>query len=268
MATERVCVVRAPAYSDGMGETTDSGLPRVIAIAWGTHAAPQRGPSRGLTHEKIVERAVEIADAHGLAALTMQRLAESLGFTTMSLYRYVANKDELLMLMAGSESLLPGRGGPVTGWKDGLRGWADSLRDMYRAHPWLLEIVRGPVSVLLPGSVEVVDRGLEAMDGLQLTDQERIGIILAVSSYVSAFATLERDLAGQEDLEFGPEAMGELAEVITPARLPFAAPLFLSGGYVGGPGAEEPIGVEFEYSFGLDLLLEGLAARHSPRERG
>lgn len=250
-----------------MSDTTDSGLPRVVAIAWGTHTAPQRGPSRGLTHERIVERAIEIADEQGLAALTMQRLAESLGFTTMSLYRYVANKDELLMLMVGSEALLPPRDKPATDWRDRLRAWADQLRSTYHAHPWMLEIVRGPVSVLLPGSVEVVDRGLGAVDGLELNDQQRIGIILAVSSYVSAFATLERDLAAQEDLEFGPDAMTELGEVITPERLPFAAPLFLSGGYVGGPVTEESQGVEFEYSFGLDLLIEGLAVRHAPRER-
>ncbi|WP_109474455.1 TetR/AcrR family transcriptional regulator [Ornithinimicrobium cavernae] len=249
-----------------MGETTESGLPRVVAIAWGTHAAPQRGPARGLSHERIVERAIEIADEDGLAALTMQRLAESLGFTTMSLYRYVANKDELLMLMAGSEVLLPARVEPAADWRDRLRVWASQLRSTYQAHPWMLEIVRGPVSVLLPGSVEIVDRGLEAVDGLDLTDQERIGIILAVSSYVSAFATLERDLAGQEDLEFGPEAMSELGEVITPARLPFAAPLFLSGGYVGGPVTEETQGVDFEYAFGLELLIEGLAARADARQ--
>ncbi|NLG20171.1 MAG: TetR/AcrR family transcriptional regulator [Actinomycetales bacterium] len=251
-----------------MGETTDSGLPRVIAIAWGTHAAPQRGPSRGLTHEKIVERAVQIADEDGLAAVTMQRLAESLGFTTMSLYRYVANKDELLMLMAGSEALMPPRGKPAADWRERLRAWADGLRATYQAHPWMLEIVRGPVSVLLPGSVEIVDRGLEAVDGLDLDDQERIGIILAITSYVSAFAILERDLAGQEDLEFGPEAMSELGEVITPRQFPFAAPLFLSGGYVGGPVTEETLGVEFEYEFGLDLLIQGLAARQAARGEG
>lgn len=249
-------------------DKTDSGLPRVVAIAWGTHAAPQRGPSRGLSHERIVERAIEIADEQGLAALTMQRLAESLGFTTMSLYRYVANKDELLLLMTGSESLLPERGRVAADWKDRIRDWAQSLRLMYRAHPWLLEVVRGPVSVLLPGSVEIVDRGLEALDGLDLDDEERVGLILAVSSYVSAFATLERDLAGQEDLEFGPEAMSELGEVITPRQFPFAAPLFLSGGYVGGPVTEETLGVEFEYEFGLDLLIQGLAARQAARGEG
>lgn len=248
-----------------MVDKTDSGLPRVVAIAWGTYAQPQSGPRRGMTHEKIVARAIEIADEHGLAAVTMQRLAESLGFTTMSLYRYVANKDELFMLMIGSEALLPERRAVVhEDWRDGLRAWADSLREMYRAHPWMLEITRGPTSVLLPASVLIVDEGLAAVRSLPLTDQDRIGLILAVSSYISAFAMLERDLAGQEDLEFGPEAMAELGEVITPERLPFAGPLFLSGGYVGGPLDEDSVSVESEYDFGLDLLIRGLAARFDP----
>ncbi|GAA1134666.1 TetR/AcrR family transcriptional regulator [Ornithinicoccus hortensis] len=245
-----------------MVDKTDSGLPRAVAIAWGTHVQPQSGPRRGLTHEKIVARAIEIADEHGLSAVTMQRLAESLGFTTMSLYRYVANKDELFLLMIGSESLLPERR-PVAheDWRVGLRAWADTLRQMYRAHPWILEITRGPTSVLLPASVVIVDEGLAAVRSLPLTDQDKISLILAVSSYISAFATLERDLAGQEELEFGPEAMAELGEVITAERLPFAGPLFLSGGYVGGPLDEESAGIESEYDFGLDLLIRGLAAR-------
>lgn len=248
-----------------MVEKTDSGLPRVVAIAWGTQAEPQSGPRRGLTHEKIVARAIEIADEQGLAGVTMQRLAESLGFTTMSLYRYVANKDELFTLMTGSESLLPAEPPAVhEDWRQSLRAWADAIREMYRAHPWVLDLARGPVAVLLPGSVRIVDQGLAAVEPLALDDQERIGLILVVSSYISAFAQLERDLAGQEDLEFGPEAMAELGGVITPQRLPFAAPLFLSGGYVGGPPDEDSVGIEFEYDFGIDLLIRGLAARFDP----
>lgn len=248
-----------------MRETTESGLPRVVAIAWGTQETPQRGPSRALTHERIVEQAIEIADEHGLAGLTMQRLAESLGFTTMSLYRYVANKEELLALMSGAESLLVERPEPVGDWRRQLRAWADSLREMYHRHPWLLDLERGPVTVLLPGSVEIVDRGLEAVAGLDLDDQERIALILAVSSYVSAFGALDRDLAGQSDLAFGPDAMRELAEVITPERLPYAAPLILSGAYVGG--SEEEVEVDSDYAFGIDLLIEGLAARVERRAR-
>lgn len=247
-----------------MADLTESGLPRIVAIAWGVQATPQRGPSRGLTHEKIVQRAVEIADQHGLPAVTMQRLAESLGFTTMSLYRYVANKDELLMLMLGSEWLLPPRPAPSEDWRADLRGWADSLRQMYRDHPWLLDVVRGPASVLLPSSVQVVDRGMEAVRQLPLDESDAISLILVVSSYVAAFAGLERDLAGQQNLQFGPDALRELAEVITPDKFAYAAPLILSGGYAGSPDPDD-LSLESEYQFGIDLLLNGLAARVGAR---
>lgn len=249
------------------GEKTDSGVPRVVAIAWGAHAAPQRGPSRGLSHEKIVKQAIEIADEQGLSAVTMQRVAESLGFTTMSLYRYVANKEELLLLMCGADWLLPPRKKSGDDWRENLRNWVAELKSMYREHPWLLEVQRGPVSVLLPGTMEVVDRGMEAVRVLELSEQEIISLVLVISSYVSSFSGLERDLAGQEDLEFGPDAMAELGEVITAERLPYAAPFFLAGNYAGGPVLDEESGVDTEYEFGLELLIEGLAARQATRPR-
>ncbi|USQ75469.1 TetR/AcrR family transcriptional regulator [Ornithinimicrobium cryptoxanthini] len=249
------------------GEMTDSGVPRVVAIAWGAHAAPQRGPSRGLSHEKIVKQAIEIADEHGLGAVTMQRVAESLGFTTMSLYRYVANKEELLLLMSGADWLLPPRRKSGDDWRENLRTWVAELQSMYRQHPWLLEVQRGPVSVLLPGTMEVVDRGMEAVRALELSEQEIISLVLVISSYVASFSNLERDLADQEDLEFGPDAMAELGEVITAERLPYAAPFFLAGNYAGGPVLEDESGVDTEYEFGLELLIEGLAARQAAGPR-
>src|SRR5690606_17165731 len=91
------------------------------------------------------------------------------------------------------------RGGPPdgaesSGWRSGVRRWVELLRQVYRSHPWALEVVRGPVSVLMPSSVRVADRGLQAVAALRLDDQERVAVILTLSSYVSAFAELERDL--------------------------------------------------------------------------
>lgn len=250
-----------------MGEATDSGVPRAVAIAWGTHAQPQSGPRRGTSHEKIVAKAIEIADEQGLAAVTMQRLAEALGFTTMSLYRYVANKDELLMLMIGSESLLPAKPPAVhDDWRASVRAWARSLREMYAAHTWILDVTRGPTSVMMPSSLQIVDQGLRAVKDLRLSDRDKVAIILVMSSYVGAFAALDRDLAKQDELEFGPDAMEELGSVITPELLPYAAPLFLSGGYVGGPLEDDGPVVDYEFEFGLDLLIEGLGARQSPTD--
>ena len=70
-------------------------LPRGVALAWGIAASPQRGPKREMSVERIVEAAVEIADAEGLGAVSMAAVAARLGYTPMSLYRYVTAKDDL-----------------------------------------------------------------------------------------------------------------------------------------------------------------------------
>ena len=74
-------------------------LPRGVALAWGIAADPQRGPKREMSVERIVEAAVEIADAEGLGAVSMAAVAARLGYTPMSLYRYVTAKDDLILLM-------------------------------------------------------------------------------------------------------------------------------------------------------------------------
>src|SRR3954462_15876956 len=85
----------------------DVELPRGVALAWGVAANPQRGPKRELSIERIVEAAVEIADAEGLAAVSMSSVATSLGFTTMSLYRYVSATEDLILLMQEYGTGLP-----------------------------------------------------------------------------------------------------------------------------------------------------------------
>ena len=80
-------------------------LPRALKILW-EDAAPSRRSS-GLTRERIVAAAVELADSEGLAALSMARLAERLGCGTMSLYRHVANKDELVTFMLSDRARSP-----------------------------------------------------------------------------------------------------------------------------------------------------------------
>ena len=69
-------------YDEAM---SDPDLPRGVALAWGVAANPQRGPKRELSIERIVDAAVEIADAGGLGAVSMASVSASLGFTTMSL---------------------------------------------------------------------------------------------------------------------------------------------------------------------------------------
>ena len=82
-------------------------LPRGVALAWGIAASPQRGPKREMSVERIVEAAVEIADAEGLGAVSMAAVAARLGYTPMSLYRYVTAKDDLILLMQEEATGLP-----------------------------------------------------------------------------------------------------------------------------------------------------------------
>src|SRR5690606_23755251 len=90
---------RRPDLGDDVGMTDAPDLPPRLALAWGVAERPERAPKRELSIERIVETAIEIADADGLGAVSMAKVAQRLGFTTMSLYRYVTSKDDLLLLM-------------------------------------------------------------------------------------------------------------------------------------------------------------------------
>src|SRR5689334_23636464 len=104
------------------------------------------GMPRGLSVELVVAAAVEIADEAGLGAVSMATVAKRCGFTTMSLYRHVASKDELVWRMVDKAV---GVAPELTydGWRDGLFQWGHALMDRLRAHPWGIDI---PINGTLP----------------------------------------------------------------------------------------------------------------------
>lgn len=116
-------------------------LPSVLEFLWGRRERGRRGPRPGLSPDAIAATAIRIADAEGLDAVSMARVAHELGFTTMSLYRHVASKDELLQPMwnssaQGMENLvLEGEG-----WRPKLRMWATVQRDGIDQHPWITQM--------------------------------------------------------------------------------------------------------------------------------
>src|SRR6266496_1701688 len=100
-----------------------------IELLWGLRTPPSRGPKPALTVERIAQAAIEIADADGFAAVSMQRVASHLGFTKMALYRYVADKAELLAIMIETAAGEPPDLGRVSGgWRPKLEEWAHRLR--------------------------------------------------------------------------------------------------------------------------------------------
>src|SRR4051794_26350466 len=125
--------------TSGTGGTESSGsgdITRTLDLLWNTGRRPSRGPKPGLTLDRVVEAAVEVADRDGLGALSMRRIAAELGTGTMSLYRYVPGKAELLDLMLDRvqrPSEDPADFGDG-GWRPALEALAHATLALYRRH--------------------------------------------------------------------------------------------------------------------------------------
>lgn len=232
-------------------------LPARIALAWGVAERPERAPKRELSIERIVDAAIEIADAEGLAAVSMAKVAQSLGFTTMSLYRYVTSKDDLLLLM--QESVLDVEYPPPhdpADWRGELREWAQFTTAVFLSHPWFLDI---PITgaPLTPNNLRGADAGLRALRSTPLDEEESMSVILLLSGYARNAARLESDLAravgeggGGATVEGSPFAVA-LRGLVDEVRFPYLRPLVVSGAY----GAEGQID---DTAWGLERILDGL----------
>ncbi|WP_243232684.1 TetR/AcrR family transcriptional regulator [Microbacterium sp. CIAB417] len=158
-------------------------LPRGIALAWGVAANPQRGPKREMSVERIVDAAVELADAEGIGAVSMAAVAAKLGFTPMSLYRYVSAKDDLLLLMQEQATGLPPEDHREhEGWRNRLRALSEAQVLIYLRHPWILSLpITG--SPITPNSSAWIDAGLEALAETPLSETERLAVALAMTGH-------------------------------------------------------------------------------------
>lgn len=241
---------------------------RVVALAWGVAASPQRGPKRELSHERIVETAIEIADAEGLPAVTMQRVAQAFGYTTMAVYRYVATKDDLHSLMldaAFGDRPVPDA---VGGWRERLGAWVTWLFEAYRAHPWVLDIPISMAALLMPSQMRLADAMLQALDGLPATDGERLTLLMSLSTFLRGMAGIQRDISGDGG-EISEATKALIREVATPADLPALHPLIAGGMYFGEyPGVEDQAGqvTEDDFAIGLQVWMEGIAAVFESRD--
>ncbi|GAB3919227.1 TetR family transcriptional regulator [Microlunatus endophyticus] len=260
-----------------MTEAFEGGLPRAVAISWGMVADPQRGPKRELSHERIVEAAIQLADAEGLGAVTMSKVASALGFTTMALYRYVTSKDDLLDLMADAaagevvagtdQSLTDTRkdnrkAAPVDqDWRTQLRRFAAQLRGVYRDHPWLSDLPVSAALLLTPNNLALADLAMRCMRNLVIADADKLQLLVLITNHVREYSRVERDFAsgGMPDPSDG---LGELVqELVTDDRFPDLAPFVRSGSYLAASAAidsdrHDPDG---DFSFGLEIILDGIA---------
>jgi AcrR family transcriptional regulator len=175
------------------GQAAPRPLPPGLDLLGGRRERGRRGPRPGLSADAIAAAAVRLADAEGLEAVSMARVAAELGVTTMALYRYVTNKDELLQLMwnagaLGMERQVIEEGG----WRSRLRSWAVIQRDTLDLHPWITQMPMAAPPVG-PNSLRFLERGLAAMDGTGLPDTEKIRVIGLLASFTLSEARMAAD---------------------------------------------------------------------------
>jgi AcrR family transcriptional regulator len=245
---------------NGIDEETINRLPTGVALSWGIVKQPRRGPKGELSVRKIVDAAIVIADRDGLAAVSMSRVARSLGFTTMSLYRYITSKEDLLVLMQDAVCDIPippeEAGKP---WRQEMREYVWACIGVFREHPWYGDIPITSVP-LTPGNLQVIDWMLRIMRDFPLNDFEKMSFLLLISSYGRACGLIARDMdrairEGASPETFSGVSYGAaLRQLVKPDRFPFLHPILMSGAYTDE--ADNPIGDDLD--FGLERILDGI----------
>jgi AcrR family transcriptional regulator len=245
----------APRDADDVARSFWSG----VDLLWRESAAP--APRRtALDRERIVEAAIAIADAEGLDAVTMRRIARELGTGPMSLYRHVPDKEALKSLMIDGvlgAGELPGFGPGQ--WREGLQLLARESWALMRRHPWYPEAMQG-TPPLTPRSVEGLDLALRLLDGYGLTILERMQIVHLVYSTVlaaAANAAIEdrsRAKLGLTDEEIFASFTPYFERIVESGSYPRVAELFASIG-------DEHFGNEEELMGAIELILDGVAVR-------
>jgi AcrR family transcriptional regulator len=243
---------------------------RVLELLWGTaDTGPRRGPRPGLSVEKIVRSAIAIADRDGLDAVTMRRLAESLGVGPMALYTYVPGKAELLDLMLDAVYReMPLSAWPGDGWRERLAAVARDNRALFEAHPWAAAVStsRPPLG---PGLMAKYEHELSALATAGLDDIETDAALTFLLDFVRSAALSAHDAratsrdSGMTDEQWWTANAPLLARVLDKDAYPTAARVGTAAGAAHG-GAYSP---DHAWEFGLERVLDGLGALIEQRSR-
>ncbi|MEV3961927.1 TetR/AcrR family transcriptional regulator [Nocardia sp. NPDC050193] len=169
-------------------------LRSAAALLWDEPGRSTRGPKAGLTITGIAAAAVAVADADGLEAVSMNKVAAAFGVSGMALYRHIPGKAELIELMV--EAVLTPRSGlpdPDTDWRTRLLAWSRQLLTVYTAHPWLLTATTMRRQLLGPNQLQWMDAALEVLESTGLQAAERHQVFLLIAAHVRNLAQQHTD---------------------------------------------------------------------------
>ena len=208
-----------------------------------------------LSRERVLTVAVALADRDGIEGLSMRKLGQELGVDAMALYRHVQSKDDLL---DGIVEMIVGeidRARPDGTWKHALREQVMAARRVMLRHPWARRVLeeRGTAGVAIIGYVESILAIL--LDGGFTIDLAH-HTLHVMGSRIFGFSQDLFDDSGR--VVPSPEAAAMLAQ--TMERYPRVRELAGSVSHEGVLGACDD---DFEFAFGLDLILDGLERRQA-----
>ncbi|WP_052436157.1 TetR/AcrR family transcriptional regulator [Georgenia sp. SUBG003] len=255
---------RGAAHGPGSGAGTTPPPDRAAGTASperAPHTSRRRpGPRPSMDVEQIVRTGIEIADAEGLEAVSMAAVARRLGFTPMSLYRYLSGKDELLTRM---QDVAVGPPPPTVpeGWRAGLAAWATTYLHRALEHPWVVQVpVPGPP--VSPTAVRWMEQGLAALDGTPLGPGAKINVVLVLNNLTTSYVRLISGMRHGAEQAGGAEVPrydDALRTLTDPLSFPALTEL-LDAGVFAMPTTPGDVGLLDDFSFGLTLVLDGVAA--------
>jgi AcrR family transcriptional regulator len=226
---------------------------------WARPEPRGRGQTATLSRDQIADVAVAIADAEGLEAVTIRRIARELRSGAMSLYHYFDSRDELLELMGdriAAEMLVPGR--LPEHWRDALRAIAHQSRTAFARHPWLHTTLHERPHPT-PNLMRHVEQSAQAMQPLAeagLDPALLTAVVAAVDDYTVGYTIRESVSVGSTERVRGiEEAFSDphVQHLLDSGEFPLLSRFVAEGG---------EFTAEDRFEDGLEWLLDGFAAAH------
>jgi len=214
------------------------------------------------SRQQIAAAALEIADAEGFDAVSMRRIARALGAGTMSLYRYIATKDDLLALIGDAllgEALVPGE--LPADWLDAIAVVARQTSRAYQRHPWAIRLIQreGAVQAALagPNGLRHMEQSVSALSGAPMDAKAKLDVLAIVDDYVLGHLI---SAAGQARSGAEPPGQADfLRSQLASGNFPQLAAVMSASDAAAFTGLADQ---DTRFELGLGILLDGIAARY------
>ncbi|MCF6473302.1 TetR/AcrR family transcriptional regulator [Nonomuraea sp. MG754425] len=243
-------------------DSKEPDLQRSLTLLWSGRAEGRRGPRPQLTVEGIAQAAVRIADADGVKALSMQRIAAELGYSTMSIYNHIPSKDLLLEVVADVAAGQPPELDDTDDFRRAVRRWVAALWAGFQQRPWILHVSLGHAPIG-PRQLAWLDQLLRPLLKAGLAGGEARAAALHLTAVVRGVAQISADMTSAHKTGDGiphreSEVARALVELIDPRDYPALAAVYAAEAAAGPPEEEESL--PGALSFGVDRFLDGVEA--------